>query len=136
MSAKKSGLVRAVTTGMLAGIAAQLLLSSVYAFLIVRGRAEAEHAEMIMYVIAAVSALICGCAAVNSKGGTKLSALLSGAAIAAITVFGAVIICTDDIKIRNCAIISSIFLVVSYIGSVIKLGKSNKKIQKFRNKKK
>ncbi len=138
MSVKKAKTIsgRSVAVGMLTGIIVQLILSAVYALAIVKGRGEAENAGTVMYAIAFAAALFCGMASSNSAGGTKLSSLAAGLSVALMTAVLSIIICTDDISAANCFVIFSIFMVASYMGAMLKLGKSNKKIQKFRNKKK
>ena len=134
MSATKSKGNGQIIKGIVFAMAVSALLCVIYALLIERGKCSADSADIVMSAIVMLGAIIGG--AISAAGSTRrlIIGLASGIIFSLLLVIIPVLAYPDSVSWLKIARIIAVSAAGGAIGSIVNLGKSNKKFHKSRKK--
>ena len=134
MSATKSKGNGQIIKGIVFAMAVSALLCVIYALLIERGKCSADSADIVMSAIVMLGAIIGG--AISAAGSTRrlIIGLASCIIFSLLLVIIPVLAYPDSVSWLKIARIIAVAAAGGAIGSIVNLGKSNKKFHKSRKK--
>ena len=134
MSATKSKGNGQIIKGIVFAMAVSALLCVIYALLIERGKCSADSADIVMSAIVMLGAIIGG--AISAAGSPRrlIIGLASGIIFSLLLVIIPVLAYPDSVSWLKIARIIAVAAAGGAIGSIVNLGKSNKKFHKSRKK--
>lgn len=134
MSATKSKGNGQIIKGIVFAMAVSALLCVIYALLIERGKCSADSADIVMSAIVILGAIIGG--AISAAGSTRrlIIGLASGIIFSLLLVIIPVLAYPYSVSWLKIARIIAVAAAGGVIGSIVNLGKSNKKFHKSRKK--
>lgn len=134
MSVSKSKEKGQIVKGVISAMAVSALLCIVYALLIEKGICAVDNADIVLSTIVLICAVIGSAIANIGSGNRLLRGLITGVIFAAVLVIIPILAYPDAISWLKVARIMAVAVGGGLIGSIVNLGKSNKKFHKSRKK--
>lgn len=134
MSATKSKGNGQIIKGIVSAMAISALACVVYALLIERGKCSADNANIVMNAIVLIGAIIGGAIAAAGSSRRLAAGLASGIIFSLLLIIIPVLAYPDSVSWAKVAGIIAVAAAGGAIGSIVNLGKSNKKFHKSRKK--
>lgn len=130
---KASGKGERIIIGTAAAMLSLLAMLLVYALLIKSGKLGTEKCREIIIGLNVMAGLICGAAAAGKTESRRgITAIISGAVFALAVIILAAMINVDLMKLAEMLRIFACSVAGALVGSMLHLGKSNKKFRKKR----